>query len=909
MKKVVLVLVLIAALAAAENVGISTVSETRQDGSTVVHTVVFTGTEHITLNSQAEARPRVRTDTGELWVDRNHRAAIVQGISVQGDGMGIFADWYLNAQRMSYYRTLGTGVPAWEGAGEFNGGSDGHQQGLSQHGEALAASTINDAREWSKVSGIPRWHYGYPAPEFALARVSTDGAVMAAATTDHLYAFDSQTGDTLWTAPYNVSNGLEGLALSTDGSIVALTVYDSCHIFENGTLRGSIPIGVHNTGTQFAAKLSGDGKYVVTGDYQGHVRLYRWSGSNYDLKWSASVGNPWVTDVNISRDGSTIAAGTGYNSGKAVVFDSSSSTPLWSFQGFGAYGAEVASCAVSDNGSRIAFACWGDTIQSGSTYVLTVHDRSSATPLCGVQRDEEVGSLFACDISGDGQYVAAGGKAVHAYRMGNGGEVYTFLIGHTPGTNVGFASIESPGRFIQVGTPVTPAATVTNYGDSAVSFKVYASIAGQSGTVYQDSAAVSNLAPQASQPLTFTDWTPTAYDYYDFTFRSALPGDEYSGDDTLAIRAKCYHDAYPGAIPAPFPLTTVGYNVQPVVKAYNNGSYTDDILVGLTIYDSLMNPVYTASQTANSIPAGDSSSVSLTDWAATYAGPYTAVATATALTDDFIPGNDTLRKALQGTWEIIYDDGVADAYYWVGPSRPNSKFYVRFSPTARPPFTVTGGRIWVNQANQIFSTVAICKDDNGLPDTATVLGQVDSVSTPSAPGWITFTFDVPRIDTYDLWMVATWPDNSPGLGVGADATHPLDLRSYFSSNQDTFYHWTTHDWMMRLNVLPTSSGIQQGAAIAPLRFALGMVHPNPFRDAALVSYSLAAKSRVALRVFDATGRQVRTLVNADQTAGNYTLRWDGRDEHGQLVPEGIYFCRMSVPEAGFTQSRKLMLTR
>ena len=48
-------------------------------------------------------------------------------------------------------------------------------------------------------------------------------------------------------------------------------------------------------------------KYAVTGDYYGRVRLYRWSGTSYDLMWNAQVGNPWVTDVNISRDGSTIS--------------------------------------------------------------------------------------------------------------------------------------------------------------------------------------------------------------------------------------------------------------------------------------------------------------------------------------------------------------------------------------------------------------------------------------------------------------------------------------------------------------------------------------------------------------------------------------------------------------------------
>jgi hypothetical protein len=348
----------------------------------------------------------------------------------------------------------------------------------------------------------------------------------------------------------------------------------------------------------------------------------------------------------------------------------------------------------------------------------------------------------------------------------------------------------------------------------------------------------------------------------------------------------------------------VGYSIQPVVKVFNSGSYTDDIMIGITIYDSLMNPVYADNQTASSIPAGDSSSVSFASWAATYAGSYTAVVTATATVDDFIPGNDTLRKPVQGTWEIIYDDGVADAYYWVGRLN-NDKFYVRFTPTAQAPFTVTGGRIWVNAANDVFNYVAIYKDDNGRPDTTTALGQVDSVSAPTAPGWITFDFDIPRTDTSDLWMVANWPNNSPAMGVGADATPPLDLRSYFSSNQDTFYHWTTHDWMMRLNVVPGPSGLSQNSQTRGPQFALRILQ-NPFRDAAKVSYSLAAKSRVALQVFDPTGREVRMLLNAEQDAGSYAVRWDGRGEHGELVPEGVYFCRMSVPEARFTATRKLM---
>ena len=897
----------LAALAAAENVGINTVSETGQDGSMVTHTVVFTGTEHITLNTPGTVPPTLPSDTGELWVDRVHRFGIVQGVAVQGDGMGVLAHWYLNAERVGYYRTLGQGVPAWENAGLFNGTYDGHSLGAGVHGEALAAATPSETREWSKLGEVPRWTYPNPVPALTVAKTNPIGTRVATATAGLLYVFNAQTGETLWTAPFSVSNGLQGLSLSTDGSIVAVTVYDSCYIFENGVRRGAIAIGIHTQGTQYAAKLSGDGKYLVTGDYFGRVRLYRWSSTSYDMMWSAPVGNPWVTDVNISRDGSTIAAGTGYANGKAVVFDSSSATPLWSFQGFGGFGAEVASCALSDNGSRIAFASWGDTALSGATYVLTVHDRGSSTPLCGVQRDEEVGSLFACDISADGQYVAAGGKAVHAYRMGNGGEVYAMLIGHTPGTNAGVASVEAPGRFLQVGTPVSPSATVYNYGDSAISFYTHLKIAQNGTPVRHESLAVSGLAPQTGQSAAFASWTPDTYAFYDFTFWTAAAGDEYALDDTLVAATRCFHDARPGTIIAPFAEMTVGYSFMPVLKVFNTGSYTDDILVSLTITDSLGNPLFTGGQTASSVNPGESAQVTLASWAVPFPGRFTAVGVAMASVDDYLPGNDTLRKPFLGTWEIIYDDAVPEAYYWVGPVN-NSKFYVRFTPTATPPFQVTEGRIWVNLANTPFAYIAVCKDGGGRPDTVSVLDSVMNVSTPVAPGWMTFPLDISRSDVEDLWLIACWPDGSPAMGVGADAGAPRDLRSYFSSVNDTLRLWTAHDWMMRLTQVPGSTGFAENSAMPSLQFALG-APANPFRAATVLNYSLAAKSRVALRVYDRSGREIRALLNAEQPAGSYNLRWDGRDNSGCLVPAGVCFCRMNVEESGFSQSRKLLLVR
>jgi flagellar hook assembly protein FlgD len=58
-------------------------------------------------------------------------------------------------------------------------------------------------------------------------------------------------------------------------------------------------------------------------------------------------------------------------------------------------------------------------------------------------------------------------------------------------------------------------------------------------------------------------------------------------------------------------------------------------------------------------------------------------------------------------------------------------------------------------------------------------------------------------------------------------------------------------------------------------------------------------------IYDATGRLVKTLVDADLQAGRYAVRWDGTDDSGARVASGAYFCEMRST-AG-VQRRKLMM--
>jgi flagellar hook assembly protein FlgD len=64
---------------------------------------------------------------------------------------------------------------------------------------------------------------------------------------------------------------------------------------------------------------------------------------------------------------------------------------------------------------------------------------------------------------------------------------------------------------------------------------------------------------------------------------------------------------------------------------------------------------------------------------------------------------------------------------------------------------------------------------------------------------------------------------------------------------------------------------------------------------------------VTIRVFDSTGRLVRTLVEGAETPGHKAVTWYGKNDRGQTVATGVYFCRMKAP--GFDKTMKMLLLK
>jgi hypothetical protein len=75
---------------------------------------------------------------------------------------------------------------------------------------------------------------------------------------------------------------------------------------------------------------------------------------------------------------------------------------------------------------------------------------------------------------------------------------------------------------------------------------------------------------------------------------------------------------------------------------------------------------------------------------------------------------------------------------------------------------------------------------------------------------------------------------------------------------------------------------------------VGPFTPNPARAGARLRLELPARARVRATIHDIAGRTVRTIADAEFTAGAHALAWDGTGGSSGRVAPGLYFCRVVV---------------
>ena len=102
------------------------------------------------------------------------------------------------------------------------------------------------------------------------------------------------------------------------------------------------------------------------------------------------------------------------------------------------------------------------------------------------------------------------------------------------------------------------------------------------------------------------------------------------------------------------------------------------------------------------------------------------------------------------------------------------------------------------------------------------------------------------------------------------------------------------------------------ARLLPKETALLPNYPNPFNPETWIPYQLAAPADVTLHIYSVDGILVRTLELGHQSAGMYHSKnraayWDGRNQHGEVVANGVYFYTLKA--GSFTVTRKMLIRK
>ena len=146
---------------------------------------------------------------------------------------------------------------------------------------------------------------------------------------------------------------------------------------------------------------------------------------------------------------------------------------------------------------------------------------------------------------------------------------------------------------------------------------------------------------------------------------------------------------------------------------------------------------------------------------------------------------------------------------------------------------------------------------------------------------------------------------SAAPGIGADGIDP-----------ETIEAWIAQARLEDDGSLAFRQGIENLerllASLIPEETALLRNYPNPFNPETWIPYQLAEPAEVTLTIYDMNGSVVRRLAVGHRAAGMYRSRsravyWDGRNQLGEAVANGVYFYTLTVGE--FSATRRMLILK
>jgi uncharacterized delta-60 repeat protein len=117
-----------------------------------------------------------------------------------------------------------------------------------------------------------------------------------------------------------------------------------------------------------------------------------------------------------------------------------------------------------------------------------------------------------------------------------------------------------------------------------------------------------------------------------------------------------------------------------------------------------------------------------------------------------------------------------------------------------------------------------------------------------------------------------------------------------------------HKVYTTIKYVQTTTGVVEVPLGVPQQYRLQQNYPNPFNLMTNLRFQIRSSGWVLLKVYDLSGREVKTLVNEQLMPGDYEVQWNGTDETGRPLASGVFLYRLQVNDR-FVQTRKMVFLK
>jgi hypothetical protein len=183
------------------------------------------------------------------------------------------------------------------------------------------------------------------------------------------------------------------------------------------------------------------------------------------------------------------------------------------------------------------------------------------------------------------------------------------------------------------------------------------------------------------------------------------------------------------------------------------------------------------------------------------------------------------------------------------------------------------------------------------------LATVDTTSTATMPWWRVTSTPVEEYFVYSDWPIPVDLSYSETDLVGTDGL-PIGDLNWFPADKATFMANHADYYGALLTAWNTGTLVEAIRELGgtPAGFELRQNYPNPFNPSTTISFTLPQAGNVTLKVYNALGQEIATLVNGRQTAQNYEVTFDASN-----LASGIYIYTLRTDN--FSQSKKMLLVK